>query len=638
MNEETIIIEAETRQGQAGQSIVLIALALVGLLAFVGIAVDVGFVFARQTQLQAAVDSAALAAVVELVGNTNNNAGANLKATQFFNANGIAITVGTPAQGLLGKGQSLGVSELGAIQYELTATWPVDLFFLRLIGRQTITLTRDAVAGVFPMADIYASRRIEDGILSTSNQAVFGLNSCTSMGDPFSPAGSPWAPGTYSYNYRILIPPNYEHDIVRVELFDPDSYNQPGSSFAVQRTSLAQSHGMSLFATLQCPTSNDYHLQYQPCLIPTGERNLVINPPNLPFDSINPFWFVRIDENRRPRTSNNDGCGAPPGNVYTPSFNTRTTYELFYWAQNPDGTIVRIPLAIYTGQVNDGVRDNGSHQTDMQWVSPGAPLSIGQPAPVPADCGSPNGGDQSPTCPTGTPIGPGRGFEVSISQDLPNIIVDPATGNRFIYMDVTAIDGASENGFEVWAGPNVYVNNVPSEANLRNLYILNGLQNNQKLHSSKGVTVYGMGRLPMNSNVFFRVDVPLIWVGPEQAGKPIYVSMFDSDSGAAPPLHFYFDSIYFNEQNPSSSDFVKTYAGTEGGRCRVGDCNNQWVNPAYEIIVPGDIENCTNPGATPTPPSCIPFYGGRLVANYVGGNTDTYGWEVRLTGAPFLVR
>lgn len=634
MKEETINFARETRPEEAGQSIVLIALALVGLLAFVGIAVDVGFVFARQTQLQAAVDSAALAGVVELVGNTSNNAGANLKAEQFFNTNGFDIQVRDVLGEELGYGRSLGVSSLGAIQYELTATWPVDLFFLRLIGQEAVTLTRGAVAGVFPMADIYASRRIEDGVLSTSNQAVFGLNSCTSMGDPFSPDGSSWAPGAYSYNYRILIPPDYDsqHDIVRVELYDPDSYNQTGSTFVVQHTQAAQNPGgMPLFQTLSCPTTSNFNLQYQPCLIPTGERNL-----DLPLDSINPFWFVRIDENRRPRTSVNGGCGEPPNNVYNPTFNTRTTYELFYWAQNPDGTVARITLATYTGQVNDGTRDNGDHQTDMQWVSPGAPLSQGQPAPVPTNCGSPNGGDYHPTnCPGGTSIAAGRGFEVSISEDLANIMVDPATGNRFIYLDVTAIDGSSENGFEIWAGPNVYVNSTPSDANLRNLYILNQPPG---AHTSKGVTVFGMGRLPLNSNIDFRVEIPLVWVGPDQAGKPIYVSMFDSDSGAAPPVHFYFDSIYFDPVTPANSDYVVTYAGTEGGRCRIGNCNNLWVDPAYEIIVPGDTENCTNPGATPTPPSCIPFYGGRLMASYDGGNTDTYGWEVRLTGAPYLVR
>ncbi len=631
MRTETSFSERSRSKKEAGQSIVIIALALVGMLAFVGIAVDVGFVFARQTQLQAAVDSAALAAVVELVQDTTNSTRANQKASQFLRTNGFNVTVGTalnPPQ-VLGIGRSLGVSALGAIQYQLTVTWPVELYFLRLIGQESVTLTRGAVAGIFPMADIYASRRIEDGLLSTSNQAVFGPSSCTSMGDPFSPAQSPWHPGLYTYNYRILIPPDYPHDIVRVELFDPDSMNQSQNTHTVQRSQTAVNYGLPLFADLSCSTQE----RQQPCLIDTGEQQLVLNH-NVPFDSINPFWFVRIDENRHGNYNTNTGCGMPSS--YMVNHNTQTTYELFYWAQNPDGTLVRIELATYTGQVGDNVRDNGNHLTDMQWVSPGAPLSHGQPAAVPTDCGARNGGDYDPVrCPGGSPIAPGSGFEISISQDLGSILVDPVTGNRFIYMDVTAISGASENGFEVWAGPNTYVNNVPSDANLRNLYILN----NRNAHSSRGVTVFGMGRLPLNSNINFRVDIPLIWVGPEQRGQFIYVSMFDSDSGAQPPVHFYFDSIYFNPNNVSQSDYVVTYGNPAGGgRCVVGNCNDRWVNPAYEIRVPGDVENCTNPNANPLPPSCIPFYGGRLVASYRGGMHDTYGWEVRITGAPYLVR
>ncbi|MEZ4644989.1 MAG: Tad domain-containing protein [Chloroflexota bacterium] len=115
---------------QKGQSIVIIAFALIGILAFVGIAVDVGFVFARSTQLQSAVDSAALAGVVELVSNTDNAGPANRKAEQFLNTNGFSLTVGLPNQNDLGTGRALPATELGALQYELTVDWPVDLFFL----------------------------------------------------------------------------------------------------------------------------------------------------------------------------------------------------------------------------------------------------------------------------------------------------------------------------------------------------------------------------------------------------------------------------------------------------------------------------------------------------------------------------
>ena len=34
----------------------------------------------------------------------------------------------------------------------------------------------------------------------------------------------------------------------------------------------------------------------------------------------------------------------------------------------------------------------------------------------------------------------------------------------------------------------------------------------------------------------------------------------------------------------------------------------------------------------------MPFYGGRLIASYVGGNHDTYGWKMTIESRPFLVK
>lgn len=618
---------------ERGQSIVLIALSLVGLLAFVGIAVDVGFVFARNTQLQSAVDAAALAAVVELVSSPTNSGPANVKATQFFNTNGLNnIVVTDPAQNqnTLGHGRSLGVTALGAIQYELSADLPVNLFFLRLIGRSTITLTRSAVAGVFPLTDIYASRRIEDGVLSTSNQSLFGPSICTQYGDPFSPLNSTWAPGPYTYEYRILLPPSYPYDIVRVELFDPDSINTATNTVTIQHTNYANTYNPGtypLFQSMTCGTT-----QRDNCILNTLESNI----PNVNPDVINPYWFVRIDENRGAGSGNGNGTCGQPGS-YTPAYNTRTTYELFYWAQRPDGTLQRITLATYTGQAGDGVRDNGSHQTDMRWVAPGGQTQYDQPVNVPTDCGSPNGGDYDATaCPSGSPAGAGSGFEVSISQDLGNILTDPANGNRFLYLNVTSISGASENGFELWAGPNSYVSSVSSDANLRNLQVLN----QTSIHRAQGVTAFALGRLPMNSNTGNRVDIPLIYVGAEMVGQHIYVSLFDSDSGYAPPIHFFFDSI-------SRQDWQYTFSNggtdpdgvTASSRCTNSSCNNTWVTPAFDIRVPSsDTCDYTNTNATYRRDFCTPFYGGRLTASYQAGASDTYGWEIRTSGQPYLIR
>ena len=614
---------------EKGQSIVLIALMMVAIIAFVGIAIDVGFIFARGSQLQAAIDSAALAGVTELSGWTEGGGGnpvleanALTKSAQFLNANNMPISV-TNSINIAGN---INVNEtpLGATQYAVTATWPVETYFLRVIGfRQPINLTRSATAAIFSLADIYVSRRVEDGVLSTSNQAMFGYDSCSHMGDPYSPNPANGGQGPYTYTYRIYIPSDYPYDVVRVELFDPDSINTSQNNNTILRTNLAINEGLADSISASCSGS-----RVDPCLLNTGELNLVGD--DIELDQINPYWFVRIDENRRPPNSPGGSCGAPGS--YTSSMNTQTQYSLYYFAQNASGTIARTPLATYIGQTGDGIRDNGDHLTDMMWVSPGAtnPFS-------PVDSPGVNVPAIAETV---------SSFEIDLTSDVPGIVTDPSDGTRFIFLDVIALSGngsttfsSSENGFEIWAGPPVYtdgnedVPDVPSEVNFRNRWALNYPGS----HSSEGVTVYGLGNLPMNSNFGNEVDVPLIYVGPDMIGQTINVSMFDSDSGASPPLIFYFDSIAFTPDDgsnlgydPDATDWALAFhvsgqPDPDGVTrpCAPGSCNNQWVN--YNIVVPGGDGD-------------IPFYGGRLIARYGAGFTDTYGWQISVQGLPYLVK
>lgn len=601
-----------THEQEKGQSIVVIALVLVGLLAMVGLAVDVGLVFSRGAALSKAVDSAVLAAVTEVI-DVDELDEADLKAGQFLNANGMPVTV---TQSL---NTTANLNDLGAIQYSVTATWPVELYFLKLIGRTEIAVTRSATAAYFPVTDIYASRRVEDGALTTSNQAVFGPLSCIGFGDPFSPLGSnpyhSYNDGIYSY--RILIPGSYPYDIVRVELFDPDSYNTAGTSADVAHTEAWIADGRPPVETLSCPSGGPSS-QVNPCLIDTQEDELL----GLPLDQVNPWWFLRIDENR---TGNGSGAGCGTPNNYTATYNTRTTYKLYYYRSSPSGAPIRNELAQYTGQVKDGVYDNGEHNTDLRWVSPGGAQSWDQNTFVPADFGS---------------------FEVSIDSDLTDILEDPGTGNKYLYLDVQTVSGASENGFEIWAGPNIYVGSTPSQVNYRNTEVIS----NPGSHSSLGVTVFGMGNLPLNSNYPYAVDIPLLYIPPEYGGKDVYISLFDPDSGAQPPVVFYFDSLAFtsdtsaNRYDETRTDWAKAFAVSgvpdpdgQSRTCIPNACNGQWVDPAYRVRIPAyDADACA---ADPTNIDvCTPFFGGRLVAYYRGGGNDSYGWQIALPGLPYLVR
>ena len=661
---------------ESGQSIVIIAAALIILLAITGLAIDVGFIYARLSKLTTAVDASALAGVTELNRDPNERQDAVNRGAEFLHANNlpgsvVSNTFGSDL-GMYGFDKPSNATKLGARSFSVTATWPVDLFFLRILGFETAPIQATATATYFPLANVYASRRVEDGALSTSNQAIFGPHIHVDNGDPFSnlntPAGTGdqravqfrdrWHgdPNDRTYHYRIMIPKSYEDvsDIVRVELFDPDSINQQNNydsdsngSLDSYRDTIVHTAGVIASGTVS-PTEELFCTrdQINPCLIDTGELGI------LPLEQVNLWWFSRIDENR--------GSGSAPGNPqaggapnpYNEEYNTVTLYELFYYRKQADGAIVKMPLASYYGQSGDFVQNRGGfardaayssiadQHTDMHWVSPGAPQAYdfdfngdGVPETVATACGSPTGGDYDPvTCPGGSTSGPGRGFEISLSNHMSDALKDGSSGSRYIYMDVTTLSGASENGFEVWAGPSDYVDTVSAYVNTRNVQVIN----KASIHSSRGATVFGMGHVPMNSNVNFSVDIPLIYVGPEYAGTSIYVSLYDSDSGADPPILFYFDSISETDWSLTFSDPGVPDPDGVTGRCILGSCGTQWIDPAYRIDIPTFNDECTDPADPSQRDVCTPFYGGRLMARYIAGTDDTYHWNISLTGLPYL--
>lgn len=487
---------------------------------------------------------------------------------------------------------------------------------------------------------INTGRQAEWGIIKTEYQSVFGPHLCVLYGDPFSSFGDPRAPifretwrgdaTDRTYHYVIKIPPDYPDDVVRVELFDPDSKNQPnnnGNSFRanVVHTIRAVEEGMPESELLSCDGN-----QKNPCLIDTQENQL-----GLDLDFINLWWFARIDENR--------GYGPPPGNPivcseppdYLVGYNTITLYELLYLRQEENGGTVRTELAKYYGQSGDPSRDvdiandTTDHVTDLRWVSPGGQTVFDQPAPAPTECGSPNGGDYHPVdCPGGTPPGYGNGFEIELNNDLTDIQVD-AAGNRYLYLDVTSISGASENGYDIWAGPDNYVNTVSSDVNVRNVQAHNSPQG----HHAHGVEVFALNQSPLNSNYSNPLAIPLTYLGPEYAGQSIYISHYDSDSGAQPPLPFFMDTI---DPGDWSLVFAAGDPDPDGGsgRCFPGSCNGQFVTPTYRIDLPDLTDACTNPGDPAQAQVCTPFYGGNLIAQYDGGQFDTYLWHVELPEAP----
>jgi hypothetical protein len=517
------------------------------------------------------------------------------------------------------------------------------LFILLQVGLDSSATASPSLTDTPPdgTAIILNPNRYQTARLTYDNESVFGPQCVTSNGDPFSPVNSIHRPpgyytnpqyssDYYSYRYRIDIPASYTEDVVRVELFDPDSYNHSPGLVDIDNTTYVISHsipyGNPPTSTALCSSYQRY--RYEPCTFSTGESS-----------SLNPLWFVRVDEIR---TRSGNSCGAPIGNIYNNGQPTETAFDLYYYGQTMTGTTQMMPLANYLGQMVN------AHDTDLRWVSPGGAQSYDQPIFVPANSGS---------------------FEVDLTT-IPDILIDQTTGTRSLYLDVTTLAGASENGFEIWAGPPVYtgprgtagngcstnipgqIAGVPSQVNKRNLHIVNC---GSSSHQSAGITVYALDYAPTNSNFSSSVDMPLTYLGPEYAGQSIYVTLFDSDSGARPPVVFYFDTLAFNVLNPlpappanpvntTLTDYYRAFgvnntltadpdlAPGQTRNCYPGNCQNIWVTPSYRIDIPTLSPDCVDMQTTPL--LCTPFYGGTLMVRYIPGMHDTYAWHVDVPDLP----
>jgi uncharacterized repeat protein (TIGR01451 family) len=429
-----------------------------------------------------------------------------------------------------------------------------------------------------PYVDLYASQAGNYGVEQISNLSVFGPRICTAYGDAYTPltydnsgTPNPWYGELEGvYPFRLYIPDDYEskaqsltadqnggadtNDIVRVEIWDPDCYNDPfpGNQFVITDTITG-----TLVTISNACGSND---RRDACTPETGDLQ-------------NPCGFVRIDENR--------GGGSPPGNgdcalpsSYEPGFNTTTEYTLYYYFQRPDGGLERRDLARYTKGGTDSDSD-----TDMLWVSPGGSL----PWDPPADADFiPDAGDGN--------------FEIDLSTETPSMYVDPADGTCSLFLDVRGVEGASENGFDLWAGPR-YIN-VPSEVNARNVDVI---LHPGDYHSSAGATWAGMGHLPMNNNTEnITATITLTYVPQEYAGRRIVVQSFDNDYPLVERIDFYFNTV--------SKEDWKVQMTPAG--------NNEWTVASFTV---------------PSAPTHT-FYSGYLMAEYEANDPhDTFGWKVTIS-------
>lgn len=124
---------------ESGQSLIIIAFCFIGLVAIVGLAIDLGIMYMEKTRLGQAVDAAALAGAHELP----NEIAAWDRAEEYLRVNGynlddpdITFTHGFPDD-----------PYMGVYHYQLavTGTKTVPLTFLRVLGFTTVDIAASAV-------------------------------------------------------------------------------------------------------------------------------------------------------------------------------------------------------------------------------------------------------------------------------------------------------------------------------------------------------------------------------------------------------------------------------------------------------------------------------------------------------------
>jgi Putative Flp pilus-assembly TadE/G-like len=127
-------------KSEKGQAIVVMAFALVGLLAFMALAVDVGFLRYEKRLLQTAADAAAIAGAAELsYGDVTSAADSDSAANGFTNgSNGVTVAVNNPP--LSGP----HVSDSNYVEAIVSRTAPT--FFAKAFGVSSTQITARAVA------------------------------------------------------------------------------------------------------------------------------------------------------------------------------------------------------------------------------------------------------------------------------------------------------------------------------------------------------------------------------------------------------------------------------------------------------------------------------------------------------------
>jgi hypothetical protein len=166
-------------RAERGQALVVIAMAMIGLLAFVGLTVDSGILFIGEGHLRRAVDAAALAAATQFrVGRNSDRL--QLTAMEVVHMNGVdpttlVLTICSPGDP---HNDDALCPAAGAPHKKLVrvkATTKVTFAFLGIIGIPSTQITADATSETASVDVVL--------VIDTSNSMTFGIQDEIKKGD-----------------------------------------------------------------------------------------------------------------------------------------------------------------------------------------------------------------------------------------------------------------------------------------------------------------------------------------------------------------------------------------------------------------------------------------------------------------------
>jgi Flp pilus assembly protein TadG len=235
-------------RSEQGQSIVLIALVFVGLLAFIGLTVDMGILFVSYGNLRRAVDSAALAAATQMRENYTTDE-LTFSAKQFLILNNVdkATAIVQTCLEVPGDLQLCG-SRRKLVR--VTASAPVEFSFLPVIGFYSTTITANAIGEAASM-DVVLVVDISESMANTDPSGVhpeyLDPHNCNVAGTchPFNEVKAA-AANTFT-DWVLNKPTTDEEDRIAVVVFSNgwQSTYSPDGTIPLQGTGLIRPDGTS---------------------------------------------------------------------------------------------------------------------------------------------------------------------------------------------------------------------------------------------------------------------------------------------------------------------------------------------------------------------------------------------------------